>query len=721
MCSHSYVARHDFSPRSVGRACPCPGLYAGRSPLPIDPHGLCIFHSRELAWKRDEGFDAHFRRLMTFLDEDESLQTYDFAEFVFVGESQAGGSRFHVCGVTFRQAACFTGASFIDAVTFTDVVFARGAAFDQANFSQDVTFENGTIRGSDFSHATVAARLFFKKVHFRDYALFSGARFSGSTTGTVVRFEDTEFEGISDFSNASFSLGTESGVGFWRVQFLDFVNFHGTRFDCHVEFDEVSFGYQTEFTDTVFDSVGSSARYRGSAVEFNRIEVPAEALLTFQSTDARNRLFKYDVQMSFKEEPAGTIRFENVNFSKISPDTRARLLQLSKMGRVEIGSGCIKYRYQTPIRTISMSEGNQALIVEICQTFTNYFTKSNGLNLGFEVVERHPSRISFFYFTDEDITEATFIQRLAETERRLWSLLSARSGRQLRAVESSAALTASENVVINAIDGLSALMGTFFRVGARIFLGAWTAADTRALLTAIGFNEAGADDRATSLHRVLIAKYTGNRLLDINRRQHDRLLPMGADAEDSRPEKLRILFLGANSHENPLNLEQDVSQIQRALRSSRNRDRLEFLQEWAVTIEDLTRALLEASPAIVHFAGHGSQEGIFLNDATGKDQLVPADALARLFELFTDTVQCVVLSSCYSEYQGRAIQSHIPFVIGMRGEIPDATAIAFTRGFYQAIGAGREIPAAFAFGVSRIPLERRFGEHIPVLLPAAVA
>ena len=453
-------------------------------------------------------------------------------------------------------------------------------------------------------------------------------------------------------------------------------------------------------------------------MELKRIEVPVGAVLTFKSTSPQNKMFSYDVELSFKEEPAGTIRFDNVNFHKFTAQSRLRLTRLAKLGIVEIGPGCIKYRFQTAVRTISVSESNLPLVIELCQTFTNYFTQSNGLNLGFEIVERDSAKVSFFYFSDENITEEIFVERLAQTERRLWNLLSVRTNRQLLALEGPSGVQSlgRQSVIINAVDGISALLGTFFRVGARIALGIWKAADTQLLLNAIRFNDDGADERASNLHHVLAAKYTGRTLLGINRQQNELLLPMAGEESSRAAGKVRILFLGANSLNEPLDLEREVRKIQLNLRLARERDHLEFRQEWAVTIDTLTQSMLDESPNIVHFSGHGREAGIVLQDEMGEPKVVGADALAKLFELFTDTVRCVVLSSCYSNLQARAIRRHIPYVIGMSAEIPDSAAIAFATGFYQAIGAGREIPFAFSLGIAKIELEGVSGDNTPILL-----
>jgi len=62
----------------------------------------------------------------------------------------------------------------------------------------------------------------------------------------------------------------------------------------------------------------------------------------------------------------------------------------------------------------------------------------------------------------------------------------------------------------------------------------------------------------------------------------------------------------------------------------------------------------------------------------------------------------VVLNACWSEPQARAIRQHIPFVIGTRAIIPDEVAVAFSTGFYKAIGAGKDVPFAYRMGLARI-------------------
>ncbi len=118
----------------------------------------------------------------------------------------------------------------------------------------------------------------------------------------------------------------------------------------------------------------------------------------------------------------------------------------------------------------------------------------------------------------------------------------------------------------------------------------------------------------------------------------------------------------------------------------------------------------------VHFSGHGSgDDGLALEDEAGKLKLVDTEALAGLFELFSTSIECIVLNACYSEIQAEAIVKHIPYVIGMNKVIGDKAAIKFAAGFYNALGAGESIEFAYKLGCNVIQLHG-ISEHLtPVL------
>jgi cold shock CspA family protein len=131
----------------------------------------------------------------------------------------------------------------------------------------------------------------------------------------------------------------------------------------------------------------------------------------------------------------------------------------------------------------------------------------------------------------------------------------------------------------------------------------------------------------------------------------------------------------------------------------------------------MIQALHDTKPQIVHFAAHGTSSGeLCLENNDGTVHSITPGALASLFELVADFVSCIVLNACYSESQAKAISKHINFVIGMNQTIGDEAAIAFSLGFYRALGAGYNFEDAFKFGVVELRLMNISEYLTPVLI-----
>lgn len=218
-----------------------------------------------------------------------------------------------------------------------------------------------------------------------------------------------------------------------------------------------------------------------------------------------------------------------------------------------------------------------------------------------------------------------------------------------------------------------------------------------------------------------------------------------APTPDSTPKETpavvkTILVLAANPKgTNPLRLSEEVRKIQTGLERSQNRDRFLLEQRWAVTPTDVRRALLDCQPQIVHFSGHGvgvevpgeepssarklsvvstaptEPEGLMFEDEMGQPKLVSAAAIANLFALFADQVECVVLNACYSATQADAIAQQIHYVVGMKRAIGDQAAIEFAIGFYDALLAGRDLKFAYKLGCNAIQMEGISEQLTPVL------
>jgi hypothetical protein len=168
---------------------------------------------------------------------------------------------------------------------------------------------------------------------------------------------------------------------------------------------------------------------------------------------------------------------------------------------------------------------------------------------------------------------------------------------------------------------------------------------------------------------------------------------------------MKILILASNPRKD-LNLDDEIRDLKDAIERSANRQQFEVEHAPAVRIGDLQDLLFKHRPQIVHFCGHGSgEQGLVFKGKDDGEQWVRAEALSDLFRLFSKDVSCVLLNACYSEEQANAIVDHIDYVIGMNQEIRDDAAIAFSKGFYRALGYDRSVEQAYEFGKNAIQLE----------------
>ena len=181
----------------------------------------------------------------------------------------------------------------------------------------------------------------------------------------------------------------------------------------------------------------------------------------------------------------------------------------------------------------------------------------------------------------------------------------------------------------------------------------------------------------------------------------------------------KILILASNPIDTSrIRLDREIREIKQVIqRRAKNRNLFEIEEVLAVRVEDIRRKMLDFRPQIVHFCGHGQGDGgLVVEGDSGRAESLSTSALAQLFKLFSSDVECVIFGSCYSEIQARAVAEHIDYVIGMNQAISDSSAIAFSVGFYEAIGSGNSFEFAYKLGCVSIQLEGRSEHTTPVLI-----
>lgn len=164
--------------------------------------------------------------------------------------------------------------------------------------------------------------------------------------------------------------------------------------------------------------------------------------------------------------------------------------------------------------------------------------------------------------------------------------------------------------------------------------------------------------------------------------------------------RTKILFLAANPNDQTwVETDKEHGIIKAEMERGPHRDFYEFLPpRFAVTISELLRAL-NGKPNIIHFAGHGKEEGITVTTENNQSQLLPNIALTRLFRPLKHTTQIVLLNSCYSAAQAKIISNLGMHVIGYNLPVSDEAAISFAKGLYIGLSEGKTLREAYNYAL----------------------
>lgn len=417
-CKHTYH-KNSILDSKESNICPYSKLYEQLTkdnhsikPLPIDNAGKCLFHSHDTEWKKENHFLDRFLELIEILEQLE-YKVFDFRDFLIVNDSN---TVIDIKNIQRKQVSLdFTGAIFKSRIRFlnldinnlilNDTLFEKNLSINETTLFSSLNFERVKVKGEFYLRDTeIGFNAYFSNTKFLKPIELSNSLFLGD-----VFFLKTVFS----FTEIDLSEHDEPYCRFSNLKFNHSVNFEEALFDCGFEAVNVSFNGDVQFLQTKF-----SEKY----YTVFRLPVIKENLSFIGSE--KDKLFPYGAIIELKvEDIQGQIIFENVNFKNIKEENRNVLKELSYTDKVSIGSGCIKYRNQTNPRTIHIKSSIQTLLFELVNTYSSFFGEHNGFNLGFEIIERAEDKITFFYFSDENIAEEVFLERLQKTEVDFWTII----------------------------------------------------------------------------------------------------------------------------------------------------------------------------------------------------------------------------------------------------------------------------------------------------------
>ncbi|WNJ18737.1 COR domain-containing protein [Pontibacter sp. G13] len=171
----------------------------------------------------------------------------------------------------------------------------------------------------------------------------------------------------------------------------------------------------------------------------------------------------------------------------------------------------------------------------------------------------------------------------------------------------------------------------------------------------------------------------------------------------------KILFMSANPRNRThLEVKKELRFLQSEYMRGGNDHSYVFLEaEFGVDAQRFQRAL-DAKPSILHFSGHGINEGLYIQDDNGNAIPYRISGLKRSFKHHTESLKAIILNACFSKDIALTLSDLGFLVIGTSGRIHDSTSIEFSKGFYSALGSGKDFQICFEEGLTAAEMTQAF-------------
>ena len=183
-------------------------------------------------------------------------------------------------------------------------------------------------------------------------------------------------------------------------------------------------------------------------------------------------------------------------------------------------------------------------------------------------------------------------------------------------------------------------------------------------------------------------------------------------------EKINILFIASNPdiiytdeqgelrQQQKLSLDKEARDIADSIQKSPDRDSINFVTKWATRTEDLFQYINEVNPTIIHFTGHGTEDGkLVFHDKNDNPKFVGIDAIIQMVNSITDDLRLIVFSNCYSSSIAEDVVEYVEATIGMNTSVREDVATLFASQLYSSIGFGFSLDKAFKQAMARLSIE----------------
>lgn len=463
MCSYHYkYKKHQLTDVT----CIYPQFYAEYAShfpetqkLPVDPEGLCLFHSRNKEWKIDNGFGNRFNELLkatAIICQINPVRkwAFNFSGFYFLPETGALNSE----NCPTNIALDFRFCEFEDDFIIKDL-HLKSIDLDNSNIQGTFSIRNVNLSSNiNASNCIYINGILIWNAVLEGYNYFDGCTFKqlNKKSSTEFKFKESTIAYIN-FENSIF----ESAVTFEKLALNNDVIFDKCTFSDECYLHDCEINAVCSFKETSF-LLPENANPMYSSVDLRKLRLSENGKLIFTGSKPFENMVSGELEINFAANPKGFVLFENFNLNKITAHAKLKLFELEKTGKVEIGKGCRKYYCQTPVFEIRAAKANQVLILDLVKVFTNYFEIHNHYNLGVEIIERKSDLLRYFFFSDEIISNDEFETRIKNNEIDLWQSFSNLS--QYAADQLTVSLVKEKDLLVD-------VAGVFLKIKNRILAG----------------------------------------------------------------------------------------------------------------------------------------------------------------------------------------------------------------------------------------------------------
>lgn len=210
------------------------GIENNNDHLPIDQSGICLFHSTDIAWKRNEKFSLWMNRYLEDCLQSSKVSMIQFNDTTFVKD--VNEKEIDLTKRIFSKSVKFEYCDFIDIVSFSFSNFEKNVDFRNCNFNTSSFFRDITCLGNAF----------WNECKFEGSAYYNNAVFSPQNMGEYVSFNFSTFAAQANFPSVTFK-GDNVDANFQMIDFQDNIYFTNTVFEMSALFNGTLFNKRGDF------------------------------------------------------------------------------------------------------------------------------------------------------------------------------------------------------------------------------------------------------------------------------------------------------------------------------------------------------------------------------------------------------------------------------------------------------------------------------------------